>query len=100
VVFAVLNDRRLGMVELGLSALYGRSAEFSTGEIDIAAMARSMGARAVVVQRADELAGIACELADRDGPLVLDLRIDRSIKMPKNGRFEALGNTTQRRVMN
>ena len=101
VIFAVLNDQRLGMVELGLSALYGRTSSFPTGPIDIAGIARAMGARSAVVETVDQLAALGDELQHLDGPMVLEIQIDRTVKMPKNGRFEALGSTTsKRRIMN
>ena len=44
VVVAVLNDERYGMVEIGHEALYGRRPLYPAGPMDVALMARSVGA--------------------------------------------------------
>lgn len=85
-VVAVLNDERYGMVELGHESVYGRRPAYPAGPMAVSLMARSVGAEAAVIRRADEIAGVDLAGALRDGPLVLDVQIDRQIKMPQNGR--------------
>lgn len=89
--FVVFNDQKLGMVELGHVALYGRTPSYSTGPMDIAAMGRACGAEAYVIDRPGQIQELAALREERDHPLVLDIRIDDSLRMPRNARFEALG---------
>jgi acetolactate synthase-1/2/3 large subunit len=91
-IYAVMNDERLGMVELGNEAIYGRTPRFPTGPLDIAAMARAMGAEALTIRQPGQILQYAPLFAALRGPMVLDLRIDPSVRAPVHGRFEALGN--------
>lgn len=94
----VFNDQRLGMVELGLSALYGRNSVYPTTPMDVAAVAKGLGAVSFVAEKAgDILKGGIPELR-KQGPVVVDVRIDRDSRMPKHGRFEALGNVVKGRA--
>jgi acetolactate synthase-1/2/3 large subunit len=96
IIVFVLNDERLGMVELGLTALYGRTATYPNS-MDISKVAEGMGAQTLVVEH-------PCEILEADfgamrakGPVVVDVRIDKNARMPKHGRFEALGNIVSRK---
>lgn len=91
IVFVVFNDQRLGMVELGNMAIFGRTPDYATGPVDIAGLARALGADARVIEAEGEVLALPELRARRDRPLVLDVRIDDAIRLPKNGRFEALG---------
>ncbi len=86
-----MNDERYGMVELGHMALYGRSPSYPCHEMRIDDLARGMGAEAIVVEKADEI--LQAELLSRTehGPVVLDIRIDRTVQMPKDKRTQQLG---------
>jgi acetolactate synthase-1/2/3 large subunit len=86
----VLNDQRFGMVEIGCQAIYSRTASFGAGPLDIPQLARGVGARSLVVERAGDL--LLLDLVDHmeHGPVVVDVRIDRDVRMPKNARFDFL----------
>lgn len=96
IVIAVINDKRYGMVELGHVAIYGRTPSYACDELDIPSLALGMGAESIVIEKPGQILELDIEsrLA-RGGPLVLDIRIDRSVRMPKNKRFEQLGKSTQ-----
>ncbi len=94
VVMVVLNDQRLGMVELGNLAIYGRTPAYPIDHLDVTGAAKAMGARALVIDQPNQILAAAATLHDRSGPLVLDVRIDRGVRMPKNSRFEALAAST------
>jgi acetolactate synthase-1/2/3 large subunit len=96
VLFFVLNDQRLGMVELGLDALYGRSGRHSTVPLNVPTLASALGAQSVVVERPGDIVGMHLPARLRRGPLVVDVHIDRSVRMNKNGRFAALAAITRR----
>ena len=97
IVFAVMNDQRLGMVELGHNALYGRAPEFGTGPLNITEMASALGAESIVIDTPGQILELAGHLQRLRGPIVLDVRIDPEVKMQKNGRFDALKKTAQNR---
>ena len=92
IIFVVMNDERLGMVELGHQALYGRSPSYSTSPMSIVALASALGAQTLAIKRPGQILGMESFLRHPRGPMVLDVRVDQSVRMPKNGRFEALGN--------
>jgi acetolactate synthase-1/2/3 large subunit len=98
-VVCVLNDARLGMVEIGHTAIYGRTPPFAAGPMNISALAEGLGAGSVVVERAGELmkAGpVIMSFLRQTKPVVIDVRIDTSVRMPKNPRFDSLGEEAQR----
>ena len=87
-IFAVLNDERYGLVEVGNNAVYGRTPSFAT-PMNVAQLAEGVGAAAVVIEQpGDILKHDLLELADRR-PLVLDIRIDREVRLA-SGRLEFL----------
>lgn len=95
-VIAVLNDERYGMVELGLNALFGRTRTYPLGPVDIATIANGCGAEAHVIRQPGEIA--ALDILERLAhvPIVLDIRIDPSVRMPRSKRFESLLVTTKK----
>jgi acetolactate synthase I/II/III large subunit len=96
----VLNDARYGMVEIGNQEVYGRSPPYGAGTLDIPSLARGIGARACVVERAGDLVKLDLVGMLRGGPVVVDVRIDREVRMPKNARFEFLSNLVGRKQSN
>lgn len=91
IVIAVLNDFRYGMVELGHEQVYGRKPSYPLGPVDIAALARSAGADACVIETVDDFDRVVWPTAGVSGrPLVLDIRIDAAVRMPKSSRNKTL----------
>lgn len=90
IAIVVMNDQRLGMVELGHSALYGRTPAYPLS-MDVGGMARALGAQTIRVEKPGQLLDSKLPELLRGGPVVVDVHIDPSIAMPKNARFEALG---------
>lgn len=93
VVFVVMNDARMRMVEAGTARVYGRSVRMDGPEIDFAALARAHGARGFVVRTLEKLA-LAVLGRSTTGPTVLDVRIDRTAAFPANARVAELSNFT------
>jgi acetolactate synthase-1/2/3 large subunit len=89
VVVFVMNDERYGMCEIGHEAVYGRRPDYSTAPMRVADVARGAGARAVVVRHTGDVLVLGEELS-KPGPLVVDVQIDRSTRMPKSQRNEVL----------
>jgi acetolactate synthase-1/2/3 large subunit len=88
IVVFVVNDRRLGMVEIGDTALYGRTPRYPTTPMNVAKIASALGAHGVTVQQPGEILNLDILRKPDRGPVVVELLIDRSIKLPKKGRFD------------
>jgi acetolactate synthase-1/2/3 large subunit len=90
IIVFVMNDARLGMVEIGHAAVYGRNPDYSTSPMNVADLARALGAQAVTVERPGDLTAAQLMRLRREGPVVVDVRIDPAVRMPKKDRFAAL----------
>lgn len=99
-VVAVLNDFRYGMVEAGHEQVYGRRPHYPLGPVDVAAVARGVGARAVTVRRPGELSALDLGALLEGGPLVLDIHVDPAVRLPKNKRNRALSQFAGTPVLN
>ncbi len=89
----VFNDGVLGMVEKGHQKVYGRRAEYPTGPtgpLDVCAIARGLGATAILVDGTGQLAVAERLLAHHRGPVVVDVRIDPAIVMRGKDRVSAM----------
>ena len=92
IVFAVFNDARYNMVHHGMKQLYGHAREWSAGPmIDFAGWATAMGMTSRRIDKSGELtmASLANLRAD-GGPVLLDIRIDKEVRLAGAGRVEAL----------
>jgi acetolactate synthase-1/2/3 large subunit len=91
IVYAVFNDARYNMVYHGYKQLYGREAEWETPWVDFAGWARAMGVPAITVHHPGQIQPqTIANLSAWGGPVLLDVRIDRSQRMRAGGRNEAL----------
>jgi acetolactate synthase-1/2/3 large subunit len=91
IVYAVFNDARYNMVYHGYRQVFGREAKWESGWIDFAAWARSMNMAGVRINHPGEITRERLEqLASNRVPIVLDIRIDRSVRLKGGGRNEAL----------
>ena len=90
IVFFVLNNESLGMVERGNTRIYGRTPSYATTPLNVPRMARSLGARAATVMHTGEITSLGLDTLPRKKPLVVDVRIDRHVEMPHNQRLTAL----------
>ncbi len=76
-ILVVFNDRKLGMVEQGFGALFGRSPDFQCPPVDFTSYARSLGLAAERVERVTDIPRL---IAEHQGePLLLDVPIDPSV---------------------
>jgi acetolactate synthase-1/2/3 large subunit len=83
----VFNDERLGMVENGHEKVYGRRPRYSTGPLDICSIARGLGAATV---RVDHVGQLDATLLASPGPLVIEVRVDADILIPKVDRVAVM----------
>jgi acetolactate synthase-1/2/3 large subunit len=86
----VFNDERLGMVENGHQTVYGRHPEYPTTPMDVATVARGLGATVLRVERPGQLRAARTTLCEAAGPVVVDVRIDPDLPMPKRDRVSAM----------
>jgi len=91
VVYAVFNDARYNMVFHGYRYTYGREAQWSTPQVDFAAWAHALGARAARIDRPGQITrALLASLTEGPSPAVLDIRHDPSIRIQGDGRIEAI----------
>ncbi len=91
IVFAVFNDGRYNMVHHGMKQLYGRARDWSAPEVDFAKWGDAIGMATMRVDNPGQIdeASIDALLAS-GGPVLLDIRIDRELRIKGAGRVEAL----------
>jgi acetolactate synthase-1/2/3 large subunit len=85
----VLDDRRFGMCEIGHESVYGRRPDYSTEPVNVGALARGAGARVFEVAHTGEVLALG-DIVHGDGPTVISVRIDRSLRSKSHGRNNAL----------
>jgi acetolactate synthase-1/2/3 large subunit len=86
----VFNDERLGMVENGHHKVYGRRPAYPTGPMDVCAVAQGLGAKVLRVERPGQLRAARDLLRTEPGPIVIDVRIDPDVALPKHDRVAAM----------
>lgn len=92
VLFVVLNDASLGMVKHGQRLAQAEPIGFQLPAIDFAAQARALGIPGIAIDSEAELATLdLVGLLSRNGPTLLDVRIDAEQEPPIRMRLEALG---------
>jgi acetolactate synthase I/II/III large subunit len=92
VVWVVLNNQGHGMVHHGETALYGGKVSTSLFRvpIDVAAVARGLGAQTLTVKKPEELARALKAALSSSGPFVLDVHVDMAERPPMGRRVEGL----------
>ncbi len=91
IVFAVFNDARYNMVYHGYRQVFGREAGWDSPWTDFAAWARSMGLAGIRVNHPGEITFESLQRLRQAGlPVVLDIRIDREVRVAGGGRNESL----------
>lgn len=91
VVFVVLNDSCYGMVRHGQSLTGAEPIGCELPEVDFAAFARSMGVDSHIINSPKDLLAIDIGyICKREGPTLLDIRIDRNEVPPMGVRIKSL----------
>ena len=91
IVFAVFNDARYNMVYHGYRQVFGREAAWDSPWTDFAAWARSMGLAGIRINHPGEISAERLRRLRSAGlPVVLDIRIDRDVRLTGGGRNESL----------
>jgi acetolactate synthase I/II/III large subunit len=95
VVFLILNDAAMGMVMHGQKLGGQESIGWELNEINYAAMAQAMGVDGVVIDAPAQLDDLNwMELFSKNGPTLLDIRIDRNEVPPMGDRVKGLASAS------
>lgn len=91
VIFIVLNDSALGMVMHGQRLAGAEPIGFELPQVDFAALGRAFGINAMTITSDGDLDALDSSLFDLvDGPLLIDVRIDREVMPPMAVRSKTL----------
>jgi acetolactate synthase I/II/III large subunit len=91
IVYAVFNDGRYNMVHHGMKQIFGSAQAWDAPPIDFRAWAGSFGVPSALIDSPGQIDAVLLDrLLDRGGPGVLDIRIDRDLRIRGGGRVEAL----------
>jgi len=91
ILFAIFNDSRYNMVYHGYKQVYGKETPVETPLIDFRSWGISMGIQSERINHSGEITPNLIEaLLAKGGPAILDIRIDRNLRVAGGGRNEAL----------
>lgn len=91
VFFVILNDSEYGMVRHGQSLGDGEAIGYELPKINFVQYAESMGITARLIKSIGDLNKLNVKELMQEGPVVLDVRIDKTEVPPINARLKALG---------
>jgi acetolactate synthase-1/2/3 large subunit len=87
----VFNDGCLNMVERGHQTVYGRRPSYAIDGVDICAIAAGLGATVRRAERPGDIRAARALVANRRGPVVIEVLVDAEVKLPKKDRMGAFG---------
>jgi acetolactate synthase-1/2/3 large subunit len=90
VLFAVFNDSRYNMVYHGYRQIYGADVAWETPPIDFVGWAQSIGMTAIRIDGPGQISASLLDHLLSKGPALLDIRIDRDVRLRGGGRNESL----------
>ncbi|NQZ10010.1 MAG: thiamine pyrophosphate-binding protein [Algicola sp.] len=91
VVMVILNDGVYGMIMHGQRMAQAEELGYVLNQVNYADMAKSMGIEGIVIETAEELEAIDFErLFKKDGPTLIDIRIDKEEIPPMGSRIKDL----------
>ena len=91
VVFIILNDSEYGMVKHGQRLGHAEQVGFGLPEIDFVKYADSMGITTKLINSVHNLEELDIKELVSNGPVILDVRIDKDEVPPIDSRLKALG---------
>jgi acetolactate synthase-1/2/3 large subunit len=92
VIFVILNDAALGMVKHGQRLAQAEPIAFELPEINYCDYAKAMGVPGYIIRSPQDFLNVDIEaICQRQGPTLLDIRIDREELPPMQVRMKALG---------
>lgn len=91
VFFVILNDSQYGMVRHGQNLGGGEPVGYELPEIDFVQYAKSMGITSCLINSAEDLENLNVKELMAEGPVILDVWIDKEEVPPISSRLKALG---------
>jgi acetolactate synthase-1/2/3 large subunit len=92
VIFVILNDSAYGMVMHGQRLAKAEPVAFELQKIDFTKQAESMGIPGYIIESPEDFNNIDFEtLLAREGPAIIDVRIDKEEVPPMLTRLKTLG---------
>ncbi len=91
VFFIILNDSQYGMVKHGQNLGGGEPIGYELPKIDFVQYAKSMGITSRVITSIEDLENMNVKELMVNGPVILDVRIDKDEVPPIDNRLKALG---------
>jgi acetolactate synthase-1/2/3 large subunit len=90
IVYAVFNDARYNMVFHGMKQIFGESEAYDTPLVDFEGWASSLGLPAATVRSPGQIPSLLGKFQRTRKPALLDIRVDRDVRIRGGGRVEAL----------
>ncbi len=90
VIVLVLDDRSMGMVDVGMKGIFGRCYTSAITRTDFSKLADAHGMDSFAVHKKDDLVRRSVELANRSSPILIHARIDALSGLPANSRFASV----------
>ena len=91
VFFIILNDSEYGMVRQGQTIGGGEAIGYELPKIDFVQYAESMGITSCLINSVEDLQNLNIKELMQNGPVILDVRIDKKEVPPISSRLKALG---------
>ena len=91
VVFIILNDSEYGMVKHGQKLGHAEAVGYELPEIEFVKYAESMGITSRLILEEEDLRELNIRELVSNGPVILDVRIDKTEVPPMDSRLKALG---------
>lgn len=91
VFFVILNDSEFGMVKHGQNLAGAEHVGYELPKIDFTKYAASMGITTRLIESVQDLQGLNIKELMNEGPVILDVRIDKEEVPPMGNRLKALG---------
>lgn len=90
IVYAVFNDARYNMVHHGFKQVYGHEVPLVSPRVDFTIWSHSLGIPSGAVTRPGDISRELLDSLTKNGPAILDVRIDPNLRFIGGGRNEAL----------
>lgn len=91
IIYAIFNDARYNMVYHGFKTLYGYTHGWDTPPVDFSKWAESMNINAFTIRQPGDLKQfMVTTCLEQSQPLVLDIHIDKEVRISGAGRNEHL----------
>lgn len=100
ILFVVLNDSAYGMIRFGQQLSKAESIGWKLNEVDFCALAKAQGAEGLIIESPEDLEKLNLdEIFTRNGPTLLDVRIDAEEVPPMAARVKSLNEDKEEKIV-